>query len=90
MSMFATLSRPKKDTSFSNSDVGEPFEPIHLVCHCTNEELAFCGTGLAKDAEYYPDSDDAEDCVMCVTESQLSGNKCPWGCSCSKCVAFSS
>jgi hypothetical protein len=55
----------------------------HLVCHCSDDLVPWCGVTL--DHEMWAD-DDALDCPLCgLLEDTLTA--CPWGCTCEDCGA---
>jgi hypothetical protein len=58
-------------------------DQVHLVCHCTDDDWAFCGLYLH--GEPWKDTED-NSCVMCVLAGEKSVDTCPWGCDCDECA----
>ena len=62
-------------------------ELSHIVCHCTKQNIAWCGLDVS-DTPFIPDPldlDDVKACVFCVLTVEISPHTCPWGCACDIC-----
>lgn len=57
----------------------------HLVCHCTNDNVAACGKNVAE-VEWVTEETYHEGltCVLCMVAWPDDAPRCPWGCACSE------
>ena len=58
--------------------------PSHTVCHCSNDNTAWCGL----DVTHEPMLDgpaDGDCCPLCGLVSDELADHCPWGCICEEC-----
>lgn len=58
-------------------------DPVHLVCHCTNGDVAACGKDVS-DSDWANEAPDEKDCPLCVL-AWPDGEPCPSGCKCEAC-----
>ncbi len=58
-------------------------DPAHLVCHCTDDNIAACGLDVTD--EPWTDGPDEDDCPLCVLAWPDDAPCCPWGCRCDDC-----
>lgn len=56
----------------------------HLVCHCTDDDIAACGLDVS-DSPWAPESTDEVPCPLCFTAWDADAPTCPWGCACDEC-----
>ncbi len=59
----------------------DEWEPAHLVCHCTDNEVAACGLNMA--GQPWAEEDD-DVCALCLLVWP-DGSPCRWGCDCEEC-----
>lgn len=64
----------------SNNDPDE----THLVCHCTDDNLAACGFDASTSPWCAPDAEEVP-CPLCYTAWPAGAPTCPWGCNCDEC-----
>lgn len=58
---------------------------MHLVCHCSNDEISACGLDCSEVAWHDVNSSEPP-CPMCVIVWP-EGSPCPWGCECEECFS---
>lgn len=58
-------------------------DTTHLVCHCTDFNVAACGLDVAH-LPWTPDAPEERDCPLCVL-AWPDGWTCPSGCACEDC-----
>jgi hypothetical protein len=56
---------------------------VHLVCHCTDLNISYCGMDVSTFA-YCDDDADILECAMCDLAAEMSEPACPWGCTCTE------
>lgn len=66
----------------NESRISSDPEHDHIVCHCTDDNVAWCRTDVS-DADWV--DEDGRPCAMCDLVEETSPETCPWGCSCDEC-----
>lgn len=54
----------------------------HVVCHCTDDNIAACGLDVSDRPLTRDVDDDKLECPMCALAWPVEAPTCPWGCSC--------
>jgi hypothetical protein len=70
--MSAQPTEVEQPDTVDNGDSGA----LHLVCHCDNYNVAFCGFVCSEGSEVVFNDDDP-DCVVCADMSRSTGGCCP-------------
>lgn len=72
-------------TILETSGVSTEFdeERDHIVCHCTNKNIAWCKLDVTDMP--FVDVDSSKTCPLCAFVEDKDPNSCPWGCSCEEC-----
>jgi hypothetical protein len=70
-------------TVVETTETDDDFDIVHLVCHCTDLNISYCGMDVSSFA-YCDDSDEVVECAMCNLASEMSEPACPWGCKCTE------
>lgn len=71
----------------SRMDEGDDDSPAHLVCHCTEYIISWCGKSFPPgppEGQVDWDEDDFI-CPLCAIAVNYPSEKCPWGCRCEEC-----
>jgi len=56
-------------------------DTYHFVCHCTDNEVSYCGMVLGDGDVLEPN--DETSCPLCMIAFEKG--VCPWGCNCGEC-----
>lgn len=60
-------------------------EQTHLVCHCSDFNIAACGLDVTGMELIEGVKGSADDCPLCML-AWPDDKPCPWGCSCWECL----
>ena len=68
-------------TTHRPSDPADDLE--HLVCHCTDDNIAACRKDVTDSA--WTNLPDDMTCALCLLAWPIDSPTCPWGCACDEC-----
>ena len=60
-----------------------PNDVPHIVCHCTNYDVAWCRLDVS--GHLFIADDEELDCPLCGLVGDERPDACPWDCSCDEC-----